>query len=358
MNYVFFGTPKFAAIVLEKLIGAGLIPEAVVCNPDEPVGRKKVLTAPPTKIIAQTNNIPIFQPQKLEIGNWKPRTRNFVSVRDQSSTELRSGAGLEINELGNIDLAIVAAYNKIIPEAILNSLPAKFIGVHPSLLPKYRGPSPIQTAVLNGDKETGANLFLIDKEIDHGPVLAGAKCDISEKDNYETMERKLAELGAKLLIENLQKYLDGKIKSIEQNHEKATFTKKFSTEDGRVDLPEYLAVCHSRETCPRDTSGSGNPESEKTWIPYQVRNDKIKSVIPAKAGIQSPEDSPESIFNKIRALNPDPGVFTFISTKNGLKRIKLLEAEIKDGKLELLKVQPEGKKPMSYKDFLNGLKSD
>jgi len=329
MNYVFFGTPKFAAIVLEKLIGAGLIPEAVVCNPDEPVGRKKVLTAPPTKIIAQTNNIPIFQPQKLEIGNWKPRTRNFVSVRDQSSTELRSGAGLEINELGNIDLAIVAAYNKIIPEAILNSLPAKFIGVHPSLLPKYRGPSPIQTAVLNGDKETGANLFLIDKEIDHGPVLAGAKCDISEKDNYETMERKLAELGAKLLIENLQKYLDGKIKSIEQNHEKATFTKKFSTEDGQVILP--LSVIPS-ETRNLDSSPS-------------AQNDRK-------------EDPAKLIFNKIRALNPDPGVFTFISTKNGLKRIKLLEAEIKDGKLELLKVQPEGKKPMSYKDFLNGLKSD
>jgi methionyl-tRNA formyltransferase len=307
MKYIFFGTPQFAAIILEKLIEAGFVPEAVVCNPDEPIGRKKIITPPLTKIIAQTNKIPVWQPGKLEIRNWK----------------------LEIDKLGNIDFAIVVAYNKIIPQTILDTLPAKFIGVHPSLLPKYRGPSPIQSAILNGEKETGTDLFLIDKDVDHGPVLASAKCKISEKDNYETLEKKLAELGGKLLIENLPKYLSGKIKPQEQDHLKATFTKKFSTEDGCVDLEK---------------------------------------------------DSPELIFNKIRALNPDPGVFTFIQTKNGKKRVKLLEAKLnpthtdvygtKDetlrqglrlssaecpqDKLELLKVQPEGKKPMSFKDFQNG----
>ncbi|MHB9019356.1 MAG: methionyl-tRNA formyltransferase [Minisyncoccota bacterium] len=278
MKYIFFGTPKFAEIVLKKLIGAGLTPTALVCNPDEPIGRKKILTAPPTKIIAQANNIPVFQPKKL--------------------SEIKS-------ELLNInaDVFIVAAYNKIISEEIINIPKFKTIGVHPSLLPKYRGPSPIQTAILNGDKKTGVDLFLIDKKIDNGPILASIECEILENDNYGALENKLAELGAELLIENLQKYLNNKIKPIDQDHSKATFTKKFSTEDGKIDLEK---------------------------------------------------DVPESIFNKIRALNPDPGVFTFIKTKNGEKRIKLLNAEIKEGRIELITVQPEGKKPMSFKDFQNG----
>ena len=240
MKYIFFGTPRFAAIILKKLIVAGFVPVALVCNPDEPIGRKKILTAPPTKIIAQANKIPVFQPKKL--------------------SEIK-------NELKNINayVFVVAAYNKIISEEIINIPKFKTIGVHPSLLPNYRGPSPIQTAILNGEKETGIDLYLMDKDIDHGPVLASAKCEILEKDNYETMEVKLAELGAKLLIENLPKYLDGKLKTREQDHSKATFTKKFSTEDGEVYLPASViatplcggsnpsSLCHSRE--------NGNPES-------------------------------------------------------------------------------------------------
>ena len=316
MKYIFFGTPRFAAIILKKLIEAGFIPEAVVCNPDEPVGRKKILTAPATKArimnyeLGIKNKIKILQPTKLS-------TSDVVN---------------ELKQL-NADVFIVAAYNKIIPEEIINIPKFKTIGVHPSLLPKYRGPSPIQTAILNGDKKTGVDLFLIDKGIDHGPVLVSIECKISEKDNYETMEAKLAELGAKLLVDNLSKYLEGKLEAKEQDHSQATFTKKFSTEDGRVDLPPQF--CHSAL------------DAESRNLDSRFRgNDNVK------------EDSPELIFNKIRALNPDPGVFTFFNTKTGEKRVKLLEAQLKDGNLELLKVQPEGKKPMSYKDFLNGLKSD
>ncbi len=282
MKYVFFGTPKFAAIILEKLVEAGLTPAALICNPDEPIGRKKILTPPATKrlILDKKINIPIFQPTNLT-------TASVVNLLKQC----------------NADVFIVAAYNKIISEEIINIPKFKTIGVHPSSLPKYRGPSPIQTAILNGGKETGVDLYLIDKEIDHGPVLTSSKCEILDKDGYEALENKLAELGAKLLIEKLPEYLSGKLKTAEQNHSKATFTKKFSTEDGRIDLEK---------------------------------------------------DSPELIFNKIRALNPDPGVFTFFKTKSGEKRVKLLEAKILEGKLELLKVQPEGKKPMSFKDFQNG----
>ncbi len=314
MKYIFFGTPEFAAIILEKLIEAKLIPAALVCNPDEPLGRKKILTPPATKqlLLEKKIPVPVFQPKKL--------------------SEIK-------NELENInaDVFIVAAYNKIISEEIINIPKFKTVGVHPSLLPKYRGPSPIQTAILNGDKETGVDLFLIDKDIDHGPVLAEAKCEILEKDNCETMTIKLAELGAKLLIEKLPEYINnnppvGGLQ--EQNHAKATFTKKFSTEDGRVNLPASVIASKAKQSKSNEIAAS----------PSAPRNDKQK------------EDLAELIFNKIRALNPDPGVFTFIKTRTGEKRVKLLEAELKDGELELLRVQPDGKKPMSYKDFLNGLK--
>ena len=305
MRYVFFGTPRFAAIVLKELVEAGLRPAALVCNPDEPIGRKKILTAPQTKMIAQANNIPVFQPTKLSSSEVDNLLKQF-----------------------NADIFVVAAYNKIISEEIINIPKFKTIGVHPSLLPKYRGASPIQTAIINGDKETGVDLFLIDKEIDHGQILAIAKCEILQSDNYETLEKKLAELGAKLLIEKLPEYLSGKLKPKEQDHSKATFTKKFKTEDGFVILPLYA-------------------------IPSEARN------LDSSPSAQNDE---KTIFNKIRALNPDPGVFTFIGIKNGEKRMKLLEAELirnksldkAQDKLELLKVQPEGKKPMSFKDFKNG----
>src|SRR3989338_5278870 len=154
MKYAFFGTPEFAAIILEKLIKAGMPPALVVCNPDRPKGRKRVITPPPLKarIMNQESGIrdriKIIQPEKLEIRNWE----------------------LEIEKLGGIDFAIVAACAKIIPKNIIDTLPAKFLGVHPSLLPKYRGAPPIQSAILNGERKTGATLFLLDEKVDHGQI--------------------------------------------------------------------------------------------------------------------------------------------------------------------------------------------
>jgi len=285
MNYIFFGTPEFAAIILEKLIKAGLIPQAVICNPDKPVGRKKIITAPPTKLVAKKYNISVCQPEQLKIENWK----------------------LEIDQ---IDLAIVAAYGQIIPREILEMPRFGFIGVHPSLLPKYRGPTPIQTAILNGDEKTGVSLFLVDEKVDHGPILAQREFSISPPSlklrrasnfQFSILLPKLAELGADLLIQFLgsptSKKLTGNIRDIglphgrHQNELKSTFTKKFTTQDAYVDLEK---------------------------------------------------DNPLEIDRKIRALNPEPGVWTM---RDG-KRMKILDAEIIDGKLKLKKIQFEGKKPV------------
>jgi len=276
MKYIFFGTPDFAAVILEKLIKAGFVPEAVVCNPDKPVGRKKIITPPPTKISAQKYNIPVLQPEIL--ANYK-----FPAL----------SAGRQIPN-SKFDFFIVAAYAKIIPEEILNVPRLGVIGVHPSLLPKYRGPSPIQSVILNGEAETGATLFLADEKADHGKIISSVKYQVSSSDNYEFLNKKLAELGADLLVEALPKFIKGEINPLFQDESQATYTKKFITEDGYVDLAK---------------------------------------------------DEPIIIERKIRALNPEPGVWTMMEIKSEKKRVKLLESELVDGRLKLTKIQVEGGKP-------------
>lgn len=292
MKYVFFGTPEFSAIILEKLINAGFIPETVICNPDKPVGRKKIITPPPVKKILiekfKDCKIKILQPEKLEI-----------------------------NKLGGVNFAIVAAYNKIIPKTILSSLDAKFIGVHPSLLPKHRGPSPIQSAILNGDEITGTTLFLMDEKVDHGLILAQRKLNYKLGImNYELLMRKLAELSVDLLIEFLQKISSISNQqsainnlTVPQNESLATYTKKFTIKDSFIEPADL-----------EKAQGS-------TGSPQEIKRLAIE------------------INRKIRALNPEPGTWTIKQTKDKLMRIKLLEAEItQDGKLKLKKIQTEGKK--------------
>jgi len=276
MKFVFFGTPEFAAIILEKLINAGYVPEAVVCNPDRPVGRKKIITPPPTKVLAEKYGIKIHQPETL--ANSKFEIRN-----------------------SKLDFFVVAAYSQIIPKEILSIPRLGTIGVHPSLLPKYRGSSPIQSAILNGDEETGVSLYLMDDKMDHGQILSQRKLEFPISNfQFSILYQKLSELSADLLIETLPKFLNSEIKPLFQDESQSTYTKKFTTEDGRVD--------------PEDLSAAQNGASLEKAI---------------------------MIERKIRALNPEPGVFTFINEK----RVKLLEAKISKGKIVIIKTQIEGKKP-------------
>jgi len=277
MKYLFFGTPEFAAIILEKLINAGFIPSAVVCNPDKPTGRKKIITPPLTKLLAIKYNIPVLQPEVLSIFNFQFSISNF-------------------------DFFIVASYAKILPKEILEIPRFGTIGVHPSFLPKYRGPSPIQAAILNEEQETGVTLFLLDEKVDHGPVLENRKQKIENSDNYKTLHNKLAELGGDLLIETIPKFLREEIKSQPQDESQATYTKKFSAEDGFVGFKDLEKA-----------------QKDGGQIAIEVER-------------------------KIRALNPEPGVWTI---KDG-KRMKILEAELMPDKtLKLKKIQFEGKKPVS-----------
>ena len=168
MKVIFFGTPDFAVPFLYKLINSDEIKiVGVVCQKDKPVARKSVITPPATKTLAIKHNIPVYQFNSLK----KDDVKNTLS---------------EINA----DMYIVVAYGKIIPQSILDIPKFGSINVHPSLLPKYRGPSPMQEAILNGDKQTGVSIMLLDSGMDTGPILEQISIDLDSNDTYITLEKK------------------------------------------------------------------------------------------------------------------------------------------------------------------------
>ncbi|MBI1888955.1 MAG: methionyl-tRNA formyltransferase, partial [Candidatus Spechtbacteria bacterium] len=186
LKIVFFGTPEFGRIILERLIEANYKPILIVTAPDKPVGRKQKLTPSPVKVLAGQHKIPILQPQKL--------SKN--TIYDIQHT--------------NPGLFVVAAYGKIIPKKILAMPKYGALNVHPSLLPRWRGPSPIQYAILNSDKEAGITIMLMDEKLDHGPLFANEKLKMKiEKFTAEELSSKLAELGAELLIKTIPQWVAG-----------------------------------------------------------------------------------------------------------------------------------------------------
>lgn len=280
-KFVFFGSSRFSCLVLDELIAAGFKPALIVATPDKPSGRKLALTPPPTKVWADAHSIPCFQPDKLK----------NEDVREKLSAL-------------HADIFIVASYGKIIPQEILNIPARSTLNVHPSLLPKLRGATPLQSAILSED-ETGVTIIELDEQVDHGPIL-GAEKYVSENwpPYVDTLEADLAKIGGQLLAKLIPDWISGTLKATEQDHNKATFTKKISKEDGLIDL-------------------SGDP----------VQNLK-----------------------KIRAYAGWPTAY-FFAEHNGKKiRVVIKEAEIENGSLKISRVIPEGKKEMSYEDFLRGLK--
>lgn len=207
---VFFGTPEFAEIILEKLIKTEFKPVMVITAPDKPVGRKQILSSSPVKKLAQKHQIPLFQPKALKDSDIE---RKLLVLSP--------------------DLFIIAAYGLILPQNILNIPKFGPINIHPSLLPKYRGASPIQATILSNDQETGTTIMLMDKEIDHGPIIAFKKIKI-ENENSVTLSKKLSKLGANLLIKILPKWFEKEIESVSQDHQKATFTRLIKKVHGKI----------------------------------------------------------------------------------------------------------------------------
>ena len=285
MKDVFFGTPRFAEIVLGGLIDGGLVPAALVCNPDRPLGRKHIVTPPLTKqlVINKKLSTVILQPEKLD---------------DAFIAQLRA---LEP------DFFVVAAYAKIIPAAVLDIPKFGTLGTHPSLLPNYRGASPIQSVILAGETTTGVTIYLMDAKMDHGPICVG-QLTISFDPlttTYAALEEQLAKLAIDLIPLAMDLRLDPGNAPQPQDESKATFTKKFSTDNGFIEYSEL------------DAAIAGN-------------SDKV-----------------ELILRTINALNPEPGVWTI---KSG-KRIKLLKARIDGSALKLVTIQEEGQRPKAALKF-------
>ena len=216
------------------------------------------------------------------------------------------------DDLGNLkksdfqpDIGIVASFGRLIPSDIINWPKKGLLNLHPSLLPKYRGPTPVPTAILNGEKETGLTIIKVDKKIDHGPIVSQFKEEIKPDDTSESLLNRLFVAGAKVLITILPSYLEGKIKLRQQNHSQTTFTEKLTRESGKID-----------------------------WSKPAVYQERF-----------------------IRAMSPWPGAWTeaiFTIQDRQYRRLKILQAHLKNRKLILDQVQLEGKNPVTWKQFLEG----
>lgn len=279
ISYAFFGTPLLAVAVLEELARAGMLPDVVVTAPDARQGRGLTLSAPPAKLWAEQHHIPVLQPTKLD--------DTFIS-------ELRSHP---------CDLFIVAAYGKIIPEKVFHLPRYETLNVHPSLLPRLRGASPIQSAILEED-ETGVSIMLVDSEMDHGPIIAQKKVPIDPWPPKATaLEKILATEGGKLLVEIIPHWIKGSLVRREQAHDLATYCKKLTPADTLVDFA----------------------------------------------------DDPVKNYRKIQAFDRSPRAHFFAERHGKKMRVIITDATLKDGTLHITRVLPEGKREMPYEDFLRGV---
>jgi methionyl-tRNA formyltransferase len=281
LKIVFFGTPQVAVYVLEELKKAEIIPDLIVTAPDRPAGRKLIVTAPPAKRWAEENFISTFQPETLK------NTEAVATIKDE----------------GPWDLFIVAAYGNILPKEILQIPKHGTLNVHPSLLPHLRGASPIQTAILENNK-TGVTIMLVDEQMDHGDIVVQEKVasweDPADIPNASELEETLTRRGGQILAKTIPQWTSGKIKAQEQNHDKATFTKKINKEDGLLNL----------------------------------------------------RDDAEKNYRKIQAFNIWPRAYFFIEKNDKKIRVIVTDATLENGKLIIKKIIPEGKKGMLYKDFM------
>lgn len=210
MKIIFFGTSEFAATILKGLKDNFEV-AAVVTQQDKPVGRKQSVITSPVELAARADGLNIFK---------------FESLKSPDSES-------ELRRIG-ADISVVASYGKIVPKDILSLTPLGAVNVHASLLPKYRGASPIQSAIKNGDGETGITIMLMDEYIDHGPILAQSRLSIGEDDTTPDLTQKLAILGQNLIINTLQRYKNGLIKPIQQEHENATLCGLVKKDDGKI----------------------------------------------------------------------------------------------------------------------------
>jgi len=225
---IFFGTESESVLVLEKLIKSKFDIVAVVTKPDSPRGRGQKLDSPPVKKLAEQHGISVLQPEKLSPG----------SSHAQHQIQRIWCCGVQ-SLLA--DIGVLVSYGKIIPQSVIDLFPHGIINIHPSLLPKYRGPSPIETAIANGDGETGVSLMALSAEMDAGPVYIQEKVALDGTETKPTLYEKLFTVGGELLINNIDKIINGGLKPVAQNDTHATYTHLLTKADGLLDPTSMTA---------------------------------------------------------------------------------------------------------------------
>jgi len=271
-NFVYFGTPNVASETLALLIENGFVPSLVVASPDAPRGRGLVLTPSPTKELALAHNIPLLTPEKLDAGAINAITAYAC------------------------DSAVCVAYGKIFPEELIALFPKGVLNVHYSLLPKYRGATPLETALLSGEKETGVTIQKMVKELDAGDIIAQESTPIAPSETARELRPRLIEMGANLLIQTLPDYLAENITPTQQDSSQASYAHKLKKEDGLLDL---------------------NAPAETNW-------------------------------NKYRAYADTIGTYFMNPTDGGDKRTKITKASLKNGTFLIERVIPEGKNERDF----------
>ena len=256
LGWVFFGSPDISVYFLEKMLSLGIKPSLVVTNPDRKVGRKQILTESAVALWAAKNKVEVIKPEVLD---------------EEFLMKLKSG---------NFDFSFVLAYGKILKEDVLNVSRLGTLNLHPSLLPKYRGPSPIMSAILDDQKNTGFSIMILDKKMDHGPTLMQQKVEVKEWKKNDEMEKTMAEMGAESFAEILHDFAAGKVVPQEQDHEQATFCKKYTKEDMQLHFPlesreNFLKYCAFPKPFYINEDGKRNVVTEAVWEENQFTIEKI-----------------------------------------------------------------------------------
>jgi len=299
---LFFGTPELARISLEALFHAGFPVVGVVSQPDKPAGRGKEIASSPVALFAKEKNIPLWQPQSLK----------------GESSLIKEWRSL------NPDFLVVVAYGHFLPQEILDLPKIAPINLHASLLPKYRGASPILRSILNGEKETGMSVMKIIKKMDAGPVYATEKILIEEKDTTGTLTPKLASLGAKLLVKTLPEIFKKEIEPVAQDETKASFAPSLKKEEGKLNWNDKAETLHN----------------------------KIRAFDPWPSAFTFFEEKRLKIFSSLvlkESINENPGTVYSISPQG-------LSVRCAEDALLIKEVQLEGKKRMKAFDFANGVR--
>ena len=298
MRIVYMGTPDFAVPALEKLAQSpDYTVAAVFTQPDKPKGRKMVMTPPDVKVCAEKLGIPVFQPG---------------SMRSEEAYN-------SLKEL-NPDVIVVAAYGQILPKAVLDLPKFGCVNIHGSLLPKYRGAAPIQQSVLDGEKVTGVTTMLMDVGLDTGDILLKAETEIGENETAGELFDRLAVLGGELIVETLDKLKKGEITPQKQDESLATHTSKIS-----------------KELCPIDFNKSA----------FEVHN-KVRGLNPWPVAVTEIAGKTVKVYSS-RVSDMSGAAGTILS-------LKPFVVACGDKSVELIEIQPQGKKRMTAQAFLAGHK--